>query len=184
VTDALRRQLAAEHELRRSLERALHDGPQQQLVALAVQVQLARQLAETDPATLLPLLDELAQQVHAALDDLRLFAWRVYPSLLLDGGLVDALHALAHVETDGVGRHPAALEATVYFCCAELVEGATLPASIVLRDDESALRFEVRSRALNLDLRVRDAVRDRVAAFGGDTTFTSEAACGVIPLTP
>ena len=95
MTEALRRQLAAEHELRRSLERALHDGPQQQLVALAVQVQLARQLAETDPAALLPLLDELAQQVHAALEDLwvgraqrlfkywtrSLFCWPLRPSL-------------------------------------------------------------------------------------------------------
>jgi signal transduction histidine kinase len=184
VTDALRRQVVAEHELRRSLERELHEGPQQNLVALAVQLQLARQLVDGDRTELLRLLDESTRQVHAALEDVRRLTWRIYPSLLLDAGLVEALRAVAHLEAGAVGRRPADVEAAIYFCCVELVEAATTPATILLTDDERGLQFEVRAPELKLEPRVQDAVRDRIAAFGGDVTFSPRAARGVVTLAP
>jgi signal transduction histidine kinase len=136
-----------DYELRRALERELHDGPQQQLVALAVGLQLARQLVETDPAALPARLDELTRNVHDALDDLRALAARIYPALLLDAGLAEALRTLAPVEADELARYPADVEADVYFRCVEAVKGAAGPVSIHLWDDGRAPRFELRAQA-------------------------------------
>ena len=83
------------------------------LVALAVNLQLARQLADSDPAALKTLLEEIGRDVQQALEDVRQLAWRIYPSLLLDRGLVEALRAAAsdavvptRVEATGVGPIP------------------------------------------------------------------------------
>ena len=136
-----------ERELRRALERELHDGPQQQLVALAVGLQLARQLADSDPPALPAYLDELTRNVHDALDELRAIAARIYPALLLDGGLTEALRTVAPVEADAVARYPADVEAEVYFRCLDAVERATEPVSIHLWDDGSSPQFELRAQA-------------------------------------
>src|SRR6478736_1340083 len=89
------RVVGAADTLRRGIERDLHDGAQQRLVALAVNLQLARQFADSDPAALKTLLEEIGCDVQQALDDVRQLACRVYPSLLLDRGLVEALRAAA-----------------------------------------------------------------------------------------
>src|SRR5690348_14462229 len=84
------RVVAAADEERRRVERSLHDGVQQHLVALAVNIQLVRQVAETDPASALALLDEMARDVHEALESVRALAQTIYPPLLLDRGLAEA----------------------------------------------------------------------------------------------
>ena len=86
--------LAADAE-RRSIERELHDGPQQHLVALAVNLQLARRLADADPAAAKLLLEEMGRDVRQALDETGKLAHRIYPPLLEAGGLAAALRSAA-----------------------------------------------------------------------------------------
>src|SRR5438876_4805643 len=87
------RVVAAADAERRRIERDLHDGVQQHLVALAVNLQLARQLADSDPEALRSLLDDLTRDVHEALESVRALARQVYPPLLLDRGLAEALRS-------------------------------------------------------------------------------------------
>src|SRR4029077_13964050 len=92
-TLAARLQAAAD-AVRRMIERDLHDGAQQDLVALAVNLQLARELADSDLAAAKSLLDDLRRDVQETLDGLRSLAHGVYPSLLPLRGLVDALRTV------------------------------------------------------------------------------------------
>src|SRR5436190_15564499 len=99
---------------RRRIERELHDAAQQHLVALAVDAQLAREVGASDMPAALELLDEVARDARAALEAVRALAARVYPPLLLDRGLAEALRAAAagcrvpaRVEVDMLDRHPA-----------------------------------------------------------------------------
>jgi signal transduction histidine kinase len=145
---------AADRE-RRRIERALHDGVQQHLIAVAVNVQLARELVGSDPTAAAALLDEMTAEVHEALEDVRLLARTVYPSLLIDRGLVEALRGVAAevaiptlVETTLEGRYPPEVEAAVYFCCVQTLEafGKARPgAYAIVRADADAetLRVEV-----------------------------------------
>src|SRR5438105_14795670 len=105
------RVVAAGDAERRRIERALHDGVQQHLVALVVNLQLARQLVESDPAAAATLLEELGRDAREALEGVRELACEIYPPLLLDRGLADALHAAAaqveapcRVEAEGLDR--------------------------------------------------------------------------------
>ena len=125
------RVVAAADESRRQIERNLHDGAQQHLVALAVKVGLVKTLMDADPETATGMLDELRGDVQVTLDTLRELAHGIYPPLLRDRGLSDALQTAANraplpttVEADGVGRHDTDLEAAVYFCCLEAMQNA------------------------------------------------------------
>src|SRR6185312_969196 len=117
------RLVAAQDEERRKIERNLHDGVQQQLVALNVQLGLLEQSAGKDPERDRQLAAKIGSQASAALEDLRDLARGIYPPLLADKGLGAALEAQARkavvpvsVETDGVGRYEQPVEAAVYFC--------------------------------------------------------------------
>src|SRR4029079_12400018 len=106
---------------RRKLERNIHDGAQQQLVALTVKLRLARQVLDKDPARVDGMLDELAGETQQALEDLRDRARGIYPPLRADQGLGAALEAQARrstvpvsVEVDGVGRYTPELAPRVY----------------------------------------------------------------------
>jgi signal transduction histidine kinase len=127
---------ADEYQQRRAFERALHDGIQQQLVALAVNLQLARELCDSDPGAVGPFLQDLSRDVHAALDGVRALGQDVYPPILTDHGVAEALRAAGvRVEDPGVGRHPADAEAAVYFACV----GA---GAVRLWEDQGSLRYE------------------------------------------
>ena len=130
--------MTAEHyEERRAIERALHDGIQQHLVALAVNLQLARELCDTDPTAVKDFLDELGRDVHAALDDVRRLGQAIYPPVLTDHGIAEALRATGvRVDAPGVGRYPAEIEAGVYFACVEAT-------AVRLWDEQGSLRYEV-----------------------------------------
>jgi signal transduction histidine kinase len=125
------RLVAAQDQERRKLERNIHDGAQQQLVALAVQLKLAEHLAGTDAEKEQQLLGKLVSQANSALEDLRDLARGIYPPLLADKGLAAALEAQARkaavpttVETDGVARYPQEVESAVYFCVLEALNNA------------------------------------------------------------
>jgi signal transduction histidine kinase len=180
--------MAADAE-RRRIERELHDGAQQHLVALAVNVQLASQLLESDPAGVSALLDEIGLDVRDALESVRGLASSIYPPLLLDRGLAEALRSAAaatglstRVETPALGRYPAEVEATVYFCCVEALrsassrEGAGGRATIRAWPEQGSLCFEVDvdggvvgPAAEDLDAGPSE-LSDRVAALGGRLT--------------
>ena len=92
---AQKRLVAAQDDERRKLERNIHDGAQQQLVALAVKARLAAGLTERDPAKVGEMLAQIEAETHDALEDLRDLARGIYPPLLADKGLEAALVAQA-----------------------------------------------------------------------------------------
>jgi signal transduction histidine kinase len=179
------RLVAAQDAERRRLERNIHDGAQQQLVALAVKARLARQLTERDPARAAELLDQIESETQVALEDLRDLARGIYPPLLADQGLVAALEAQSRkiavpvaVEADGVGRYPAEVEATVYFCALEALQNVTKYAAadravIRLSQSNGSLTFAVVDDGRGFDPAAVDTgsgiqgMADRLAAVGG-----------------
>jgi signal transduction histidine kinase len=152
---AQKRIVAAQDEARRRLERNIHDGAQQQLVALAVKARLARGLTDKDPARATELLAQLEADTTIALDNLRDLARGIYPPLLADEGLRVAVEAHARkvllpveVDADGLGRFPQDVEVAVYFSVLEALQNVTKHARasavrVVLRHDDGRLTFEV-----------------------------------------
>ena len=150
------RLVAAQDEERRKIERNLHDGAQQQLVALAVQLKLLEQTAGKDPERDKQLAAKLGTQANAALEDLRDLARGIYPPLLADQGLSAALEAQSRkaavpteVNTDGIERYPRDVESTVYFCVLEALNNIAkyanaTSARIHVAQDDGHLTFEVR----------------------------------------
>ncbi len=149
------RLVRAQDEERRRLERNIHDGAQQQLVALAVKANLAKTLAKRDPDKVEVLLGQLKDEATDALENLRDLARGIYPPLLADKGLAAALESQARkssvpvsLESDGLERYPQEVEAAVYFCCLEALQniskyaGAST-ATVRLADGSGTLAFEV-----------------------------------------
>jgi signal transduction histidine kinase len=177
---AARLRAAADAE-RRRIERDLHDGAQQDLVALAVNLQLARQLADTDLAAATSLLDELRDDVQETLDGLRSLAHGVYPSLLPLRGLADALRTLpVPVETTGLGRYPIEVEETVYFCCLELLRHVGTSASGRVWQEAGSVCFAITGDVG--DDESLSVVRDRVASLGGSVTTSAGETRGAVRL--
>ena len=177
--------LAADAD-RRRIERDLHDGPQQHLVALAVNLQLARRLADADPAAAKALLDEMGRDVQQALDETGELAHRIYPPLLEAGGLAAALRAAAasagiptHIEVTADARYPPEVAGAVYFCCLEVLEragdGARATVNGAGRGGSARLRGR---RGRRLSRSGLDRLRDRVEALGGRLTIRSEPGRG------
>ena len=191
-----RRLVAAQDEERRKIERNLHDGAQQQLVALAVQLKLARSLVDRDPAKAGAMLDTLQGATSDALEDLRDLARGIYPPLLADKGLATALEAQARratipvtVDGDGVGRFPADVESAVYFSCLEALQNVAkyaqaTSAHVTLSNGAGELCFEVRDDGRGFDPTSTSygtglqGIADRLAALGGDLRVTSERGIG------
>jgi signal transduction histidine kinase len=193
---------------RRRIERDLHDGAQQHLVALAVSVNLVRQIAENDPDAAQDMLQQIGKDLQEAVQELRNLAHGIYPPLLMDRGLAEALSAAAGraalptgVEADGIGRYPQAVEAAVYFCCLEALQNAAkhagegAQAMVTVREDTGALVFEVHDDGAGFDVGSGAAeghgfvnMGDRVGAIGGSIQVESEPGQGTtirgrIPLT-
>jgi signal transduction histidine kinase len=179
-----RRLVGAQDAERRKIERNLHDGAQQQLVALTIQLRLLEESAD-DPAAVRQLAPVVRDGLHAALDDLRDLARGIYPPLLADQGLVPALHAQARraalpveIEADGVGRFPQDTEAAVYFCTLEALQNIAKyaeasRATVGLSCSGGSLRFTVTDDGAGFDTaRTRhgsglQGMSDRLAALGG-----------------
>ncbi len=136
------RLVAAQDEERRRLERNIHDGAQQQLVALGVKLRLADTLIDRDPSKSHALMSDLQTETQAAIDDLRDLARGIYPPLLADRGLEAALEAQARksptpvaVAAAGIGRYDQDVEAAVYFSCLEALQNVVEVCDRVTRDD-------------------------------------------------
>jgi signal transduction histidine kinase len=131
LADARHRVLAAGDAERRRIERDLHDGAQQRLVLLRVRLGLADDLLQRDPATAHQIIGELGAEIEDTVTDVRALAAGVYPTLLTDFGLAEALRALARqgpiaarVDIDGTDRCRPEVETAVYFCCSEALQNA------------------------------------------------------------
>ena len=123
--------VAAGDAERRKLERNLHDGAQQHLVALAVKLRLARDIVDDDPATPRRCSTSSAGDVQETIQELRELAHGIYPPLLVDSGLAEALRAAATGRRSrppstptASGATPSEIEAAVYFCCLEAMQNA------------------------------------------------------------
>ena len=178
--------VAASDAARRQIERNLHDGAQQHLVALAVNVRLARRLAETDPQASLEILDDLGQGLQDAVQELRALAHGIYPPLLVDRGIEEALQAAAGraalptvVIAAGLDRYSPEQEAAVYFCCMEAMqnagkhagEGAHLEVRVWTEGSELCFRVSDDGAGFDITSAARGAgfinMSDRLGAIGG-----------------
>jgi signal transduction histidine kinase len=163
LRESRRRIVAAQDERAKALERNLHDGAQQQLVALAVKQRLAQTLVDRDPEKAKAMLADIQTETQEALEMLRDLARGIYPPLLADKGLAAALDAQARkapvpvqVAADGVGRYPQELEAVAYFCCLEALQNVAKYANasravVRLSEDDGRLLFEVEDDGSGFD---------------------------------
>jgi signal transduction histidine kinase len=196
--ESSRRRIATAADVERSrIERDLHDGAQQRLIALRLRLSLAEELMHSDPEAAAAAVAALGDEVEVTLDEMRSLAHGVYPSILRDRGIVQALRSLAagaplplHLRAIGVTRQPLAIDAAVYFTCVEAVQNAVKHAGtatgvwIVLRQREMLLTVDVRDDGPGFDpppaygngrtvaggLR---NMRDRIEAVGGRLTIES-----------
>jgi len=190
------RLVAAQDEERRKLERNLHDGVQQQLVALSVKLKLADTLAQRDGAKAHELLTQLQDETTGALEDLRDLARGIYPPLLADKGLASALEAQARkaavpvtVEAGDVGRYSQDVEAAVYFCSLEALNNVAKYASasnatVHLSQENGWLSFDVTDDGVGFDALATSygtglqGMQDRVEAVGGELHVRSDRGRG------
>ena len=179
------RLVAAQNEERRRIERNIHDGAQQQLVALAVKLRLADTLVGSDQERAHAMLAELQSDTNQTLEDLRDLARGIYPPLLADKGLSAALESQARksavpvsIESDGIGRYPQEAEAAVYFSCLEALQNVAKyaeasAATVRLAQTNGALVFEVADDGRGFDPAAAErgtglqGIADRLAALGG-----------------
>ena len=206
VRESRRRIVTAQDERARALERNIHDGAQQQLVALSVKLRLAQQLVDRDPAKAQEMLVDLQTQTNETLEDLRDLARGIYPPLLADQGLAAALQAQARrssvaveIHPDGVGRYRQDVESAVYFCCLEALNNVAKYADashvdIRLSSSDGELRFEVTDDGRGFDRSITgygtglQGMSDRLDAIGGSIDIVSApgegtTVLGRLPLT-
>jgi signal transduction histidine kinase len=181
-----RRLVAAQDAERRRLERNIHDGAQQQLVALQVKQRLVHGMIERQPAKALELMTQLQVDTTEALDDLRDLARGIYPPLLADQGLSAALESQARkspvpvtVETDGVERYTQDVEAAIYFCALEALNNLAKyanasRATVALSQTNGTLTFAVEDDGVGFAVGERTSsgtglqgMADRLDAIGG-----------------
>jgi len=182
-----RRRLALADDVeRRRIERDLHQGVQQHLVALAANLQLATGLIGADLRATETLLDDMRRTLELALDEAQKLAQRIYPPLLEAGGLAVALRSAAasakiqtRVNVDADAAYPPEVARTVYLCCLEVFErtSAGSEAVVTVHAEEAALAFEVVADCGFSDVDIV-CLRDRVEALGGRLTIGSQAGRG------
>jgi signal transduction histidine kinase len=190
------RLVKAQDDGRRAIERNIHDGAQQQLVALAVKLRLADAMVDKDPAKAHDLMGQIQQETSRALQDLRDLARGIYPPLLADKGLAAAVEAQARkspvpvaVEADGIGRFPQEIEAAVYFCVLEGLQNALKHANptlttVRLAATDGHLTFQIADDGRGFDTGAAEfgtglqGMADRLDAIGGTLEVTSEPGLG------
>jgi signal transduction histidine kinase len=198
--DARAERLLAVAQERRRIERDLHDGAQQRLVALRIGLALAQEMAPLDPAGCAARLDELGRQLEEALDELRSLAHGLSPPLLTECGLPDALAAAATRCTVPVElhatlerRYPLEVETSVYFCVLEALQNVAKHAHgarsvrieldgheperlrFTVRDDGAGATHEALQRGAGITNK-----HDRIQALGGELQVTSTPGSGTL----
>jgi signal transduction histidine kinase len=191
-----RRLVTAQDEERRRLERNIHDGAQQQLVALTIKARLAEQMIDRDPAKARDIVAQIGTETTGTLEDLRDLARGIYPPLLADKGLAAALEAQGRkasvpvaVKADGVGRLDRDVEAGVYFCVLEALNNVAKYAGashvdVRLWQQDGDVVFEVSDDGVGFDPAARGygtglrGMADRLEALGGTLEVQSAPRAG------
>ena len=203
-TDELRRArrdlVARQDAARQRLERNIHDGAQQEVIALLVNLRLAQTLLTRSPERGVRLLSEQAAAARATIDTLTALSGGLYPRLLTDDGPVAALRAAVasgpipvHLTSSPVPRCEPAVEAAVYFCCLEAVQNATKHSGAARIEIDICGRFDA-SGTGHIDLAVTDDgrgfdvdrptgnglanIRDRIESVRGSVSIDSVAGQG------
>jgi signal transduction histidine kinase len=185
---------AAEQE-RLRLERDLHDGAQQRLMAIQIKLALLRdRISEDDVASE---LDEISDDATAAVEELRGLAHGIYPTVLRERGLADGLGVAAassplpvQIVDGGIGRCDPTIEAAIYFCSLEAIQNATKHggpgtrvtvtlerrhAAVEVEVVDDGVGFQTGSQADGIGL---VSMRDRIAAVGGELSVRSAPGTG------
>ena len=190
--------VAAADESRRRIERDLHDGAQQRLATLAVQLRAAAGNLTAGPEELRDVLAEAANAVTAALNEVREIARGIHPAVLSEGGLAPALRALARgsavpvkLTVSTTGRLAERIEVTAYYVVSELLTNAVKHARasvvrVTVEQPDKTLRLSVRDNGVGGADPARGSgligLRDRVEAIGGTVVIQSPAGAGTTVL--
>jgi signal transduction histidine kinase len=190
------RLVAAQDQERRRLERNIHDGAQQQLVALAVKLRLVESLAEKDPPKAREMAARAKTETQEALENLRDLARGIYPPLLADQGLAAALQAQARksplrveVRPDRIGRYSQEAEAAVYFCVLEALQNVAKyahasGAAVTLAEEDGHFVFAVTDDGQGFEVETTSKgtglqnMADRLDALGGSIEIESSPGAG------
>ena len=192
------RLVTAQDEERRRLERNIHDGAQQLLVALRIKAALAERLTERDPAKVKQVVTQMKIEAEEALETLRNLAHGLYPPILADSGLGLALESQAgktpievEISSDEIGRYSPEIEGAVYFCCLEALQNITKyanasKASLTLRTEPQVLAFSVADDGVGFDppasrqgVGLQNMI-DRIEALGGELEIRSAPGEGTV----
>jgi signal transduction histidine kinase len=182
---------------RQRIERDLHDSIQQDLVALRIKMEMVGEALGGQPSPAELMISSVARQLDDVLESLRSVARGIYPSLLRERGVAEALKSVARrsplpvsVDARGVGRYREDLEVAVYFCCLEALQNAVKHAGrdatveIRLREEARTLDFQVRDTGVGFDAtEMGDRhgllnMRDRAEAVGGGLAVSSRPGRG------
>jgi len=184
------RLVAATDRERRRIERDLHDGAQQRLISIGIGLAGATSLCRSDPDGAVVALTDLRRQLHMAHDEVRSLAQGVYPPVLSEHGLAEALRSAVDryplpvtLDVPAIGRHPTDIEAAVYFCCVEALQNAAKHSSadrvwLSLGADRESVWFEVRDDGVGFETAAKATggmlnMADRLGASGGRLDVSS-----------
>ncbi|HEY6566025.1 MAG TPA: histidine kinase, partial [Actinomycetota bacterium] len=198
LRESRRRIVTAQDERAKTLERNIHDGAQQQLVALAIKERLAGSLVDRDPAKAKQVIDDIQAETLDALENLRDLARGIYPPLLADKGLMAALEAQGRkaavpveIRADALGRYPQAVESAVYFSCLEAMQNVAKYANatrivIELEAGEHSLQVSVIDDGVGFDTAAvphgsgLQGMADRMDAINGSLEIRSAPGSGTV----
>jgi signal transduction histidine kinase len=183
---------------RERLERDIHDGVQQRLVAVRIRLAIAGELANGD-GRLRRELSKIGEDLDDAIGELREVTRGIHPRVLTDHGLVAALGHVARatpgpvdVASTGLGRYPAELESAIYYCCREAIQnaskhgGPSVRISVFLHDDACSVGFEVSDDGPGFEVSTAPGggglqhMRDRMLLLGGRLSIVSHAGVGTV----
>jgi signal transduction histidine kinase len=175
--------VAAADQVRRRIERDLHDGTQQRLVSLGLELRLAQGTVPAELGELEAEIGKVADELTGVVEDLREIARGIHPAILSEGGLGPALRTLARraaiaveLEVPAMGRLPEPVEVAAYYVCSEALTNATRHArasvmSIALEERDGCLHLSIRDDGAGGADPARGSgligLRDRVEAMGG-----------------
>jgi signal transduction histidine kinase len=199
VRESRARIIAAADGERRRIERDLHDGAQQRLVALGIRLRIAEEAVGEDPERDRERLHALGDELTKALEETRTLARGIYPQLLADRGLTEALKSAARegpidvmVTHDGIRRYSGEVESAIYFFCLEALQNALKHAdgatavTIALADQDCLLTAEVRDNGAGFDPKRTEPgagltnMKDRLGAVGGTLTVIAAPGVGTV----